>query len=131
MSEETHEIDVANGRIITLPGLTEEDIKFGAMVDMRSYIRQNLHHPNWIGWPSIEEFGRTGVLIQSLDDQTARALLVVDDECAKRFLATLKFAYENIGYTLYIDHATMLRPPYERIEAVEEAPVIQPSMEVA
>ena len=25
MSKETHEIDVANDRIITLPGLTEED----------------------------------------------------------------------------------------------------------
>ena len=49
-----------------------------------------------------------------------------------RFLATLRFAYEHIGYTLYIDHATMVRPRYERPEPVEEAPVSQPaSMEVA
>ena len=73
-----------------------------------------------------------GVLLQPLDDQTARALLVIDDEHAMRFLATLQFAYEHIGYTLYIDHATMVRPRYERPEPVEKAPVSQPaSMEVA
>ena len=100
--------------------------------EIRMFIRQTIHHPNWIGWPTTEEFGKMGVLLQPLDDQTARALLVIDDEHAMRFLATLQFAYEHIGYTLYIDHATMVRPRYERPEPVEEAPVSQPaSMEVA
>jgi hypothetical protein len=67
-----------------------------------------------------------------LDDQTARALLVIDDEPVMRFLATLRFAYDYIGYTLYIDHATMVRPRYDRPEPVQEAPARQPaSMEVA
>ena len=100
--------------------------------EIRTYIRQTIHHPNWIGWPTTEEFGKVGVLLHPLDDQTARALLVIDDEPAMRFLATLRFAYEHIGYTLYIDHATMVRPRYDRPEPVEEPPVSQPaSMEVA
>jgi hypothetical protein len=85
-----------------------------------------------IGWPTIEEFGKLGVLLQPLDDQTARALLVIDDEPVMRFLATLQFAYEHIGYTLYIDHATMMRPRYDRPDPVEDPHVSQPpSMEVA
>ena len=100
--------------------------------EIRTYNRQTIHHPNWIGWPTTEEFGKVGVLLQPLDDQTARALLVIDDEPALRFLATLQFAYEHIGYTLYIDLATMVRPRYDRPESVEEPPVSQPAtMEVA
>ena len=126
------EYEVANGGRITLPALNEEDIEFGMTAEIRTFIRQTIHHPNWIGWPTTEEFGKMGVLLQPLDDQTARALLVIDDEHAMRFLATLQFAYEHIGYTLYIDHATMVRPRYERPEPVEKAPVSQPaSMEVA
>ena len=132
MDTDDREYEVANGRRITLPVLNEEDKEFGMTVEIRTYIRQTIHHPNWIGWPTTEEFGKVGVLLQPLDDQTARALLVIDDEHAMRFLATLQFAYEHIGYTLYIDHATMVRPRYERPEPVEEAPVSQPaSMEVA
>ena len=132
MIKNTGNIEVANGREITLPELNEEDKAFGMTVDIRTFIRQTIHHPNWIGWPTTEEFGKLGVLLQPLDDQTARALLVIDEEPAMRFLATLRFAYDYIGYTLYIDHATMVRPRYERPEPVEEAPVSQPaSMEVA
>lgn len=132
MIKNTGNIEVANGREITLPELNEEDKAFGMTVDIRTFIRQTIHHPNWIGWPTTEEFGKLGVLLQPLDDQTARALLVIDEEPAMRFLATLRFAYDYIGYTLYIDHATMVRPRYERRESVEEAPVSQPaSMEVA
>ena len=132
MNMNTENIEVANGGRITLPKLNEEDKAFGMTAEIRTYIRQTIHHPNWIGWPTTEEFGKVGVLLQPLDDQTARALLVIDDEPALRFLATLRFAYEYIGYTLYIDHATMVRPRYDRSEPVEEAPVSQPaSMEVA
>jgi len=132
METDEREYEVANGGRITLPALNEEDVEFGMTAEIRTYIRQTIHHPNWIGWPTTEEFGKVGVLLQPLDDQTARALLVIDDEPAMRFLATLQFAYEHIGYTLYIDHATMVRPRYERPEPVEEAPVSQPaSMEVA
>ena len=132
MDTDEREYEVANGGRITLPALNEEDVEFGMTAEIRTYIRQTIHHPNWIGWPTTEEFGKLGVLLQPLDDQTARALLVIDDEHATRFLATLQFAYEHIGYTLHIDHATMVRPRYERPEPVEEAPVSQPaSMEVA
>ena len=132
MYTDDREYEVANGGSITLPALNEEDEEFGMTAEIRTYIRQTIHHPNWIGWPATEEFGKHGVLLQPLDDQTARALLVIDDEPAMRFLATLQFAYEHIGYTLHIDHATLVRPRYERPEPVEEAPVSQPaSMEVA
>ena len=132
MDTDDREYEVANGGRITLPALNEEDMEFGMTAEIRTFIRQTIHHPNWIGWPTTEEFRKLGVLLQPLDDQTARALLVIDDEHAMRFLATLQFAYEHIGYTLYIDHATMLRPRYDRPEPVEEAPVSQPaSMEVA
>ena len=132
MDTDDREYEVANGGRITLPALNEEDVEFGMTAEIRTYIRQTIHHPNWIGWPTTEEFGKLGVLLQPLDDQTERALLVIDDEHAMRFLATLQFAYEHIGYTLYIDHATMVRPRYERPEPVEEAPISQPvSMEVA
>ena len=132
MDTDDREYEVANGGRITLPALNEEDVEFGMTAEIRTFIRQTIHHPNWIGWPTTEEFGKMGVLLQPLDDQTARALLVIDDEHALRFLATLQFAYEHIGYALYIDHATMVRPRYERPEPVEETPVSQPaSMEVA
>ena len=132
MDTDDREYEVANGGRITLPVLNEEDKEFGMTVEIRTYIRQTIHHPNWIGWPTTEEFGKLGLLLQPLDDQTARALLVIDDESAMRFLATLRFAYDYIGYTLYIDHATMVRPRYERPDSVEVAPVSQPaSMEVA
>ena len=132
MDTDDREYEVANGGRITLPALNEEDMEFGMTAEIRTFIRQTIHHPNWIGWPTTEEFRKLGVLLQPLDDQTARALLVIDDEHAMRFLATLQFAYEHIGYTLYIDHATMVRPRYDRPEPVEEPPVSQPaSMEVA
>ena len=132
MDTDDREYEIANGGRITLPALNEEDKEFGMTAEIRTYIRQTIHHPNWIGWPTIEEFGKLGVLLHPLDDQTARALLVIDDEPAMRFLATLLFAYDYIGYTLYIDHATMVRPRYERPEPVDEPPVSQPaSVEVA
>ena len=100
MNMNTENIEVANGGRITLPALNEEDKEFGMSVEIRTYIRQTIHHPNLIGWPTTEEFGKLGILLQPLDDQTARALLVIDDEPVMRFLATLQFAYEHIGYTL-------------------------------
>ena len=132
MDTDEREYEVANGGRITLPALNEEDKEFGMSAEMRAYIRQFLHHPDWIGWPTIEEYRKTGLLFHPLDDQTARALLVIDDEQPLRTLATLRFAYEHLGYTLYIDHATMVRPPLKRSEPVVEPPVSQPaSMEVA
>ena len=134
MEHEAYEANVANGGTIELPGLSEEDMENGRSPETRMYIRQNLHHPSWIGWPAIEEFGKTGVLIQALDDQTARALLVIDDKHAKRFLSVLRYAYDYIGYTLHIDHATVFRTPWERPEhdsVPEIKHEVQPSMEVA
>ena len=96
MNMNTENIEVANGGRITLPELNDEDKEFGMTAEIRTYIRQTIHHPNWIGWPTTEEFGKVGILLQPLDDQTARALLVIDDEHAMRFLATLRFAYEHL-----------------------------------
>ena len=132
MDSESTEYDVANGSRINLPELTKDDRDFGMTPKIRKFIRQTIHHPDWIGWPTIRDFGNIGVLIQPLDDQTARVLLVIDEESALRFLATLRFAYAYIGYTLYIDNATMVRPRFERPELAGEVPVSQPSgMEVA
>jgi len=132
MNTSNREYEVANGERITLPVLNEEDKEIGMTAKIRIHIRQTIHHPNSIGWPRAKDFGKIGVLIQPLDDQTARALLVIDDEYALRCLATLQFAYDYIGYTLYIDNATMVRPRYDQLESVEVAPIRQTcSMEVA
>jgi hypothetical protein len=134
MSVDNVYIEVANGDSITLPGLSEEERVIGETPETRRFIRQIIHHPDFIGWPSIEEFGKTGVLIQPLDDQTARALLVIDEEDSKRYLAMLKFAYEHIGYTLFIDHTTVFRQPWLRPDTGEDdAPAVSQmsSMEVA
>ena len=126
-------INVANGRIITLPGLTEEDKERGRSPEMRVYIRQGLHHPDWIGWPNPNnDFGQTGLVIQALDDQTARALFIIDEFVPLNTLAVLKLAYEYLGYVLHIDHATVLRQLSDKKNTTEETlSETLPSMEVA
>ena len=133
MSQETHEIDVANDRIITLPGLTEEDKERARSQDMRVYIRHGVHHPDWIGFPNAnDDFRQTGIVIQTLDDQTARALLVIDEAEPLNTLAVLKFAYDHMGYVLHIDHATVLRQLSNKKNITEDVlPETLPSMEVA
>ena len=49
MDTDDREYEVANGGRITLPALNEEDKKFGMTAEIRTYIRQTIHHPNWIG----------------------------------------------------------------------------------
>ena len=83
MDRDEIEYEVANGGRITLPALNEEDKEFGMTAEIA-----------------------LGVLLQPLDDQTARALLVIDDEHAYGRCSSPT----NTGYTLYIDHATMVRP---------------------
>jgi hypothetical protein len=133
MSKETHEIDVANDRIITLPGLTEEDKERARSQEMRVYIRHGVHHPDWIGFPNAnDDFRQTGIVIQTLDDQTARALLVIDEAEPLNTLAVLKFAYDHMGYVLHIDHATVLRQLSNKKNITEDVlPETLPSMEVA
>ena len=133
MSKETHEIDVANDRIITLPGLTEEDKERARSQDMRVYIRHGVHHPDWIGFPNAnDDFRQTGIVIQTLDDQTARALLVIDEAEPLNTLAVLKFAYDHMGYVLHIDHATVLRQLSNKKNITEDVlHETLPSMEVA
>ena len=133
MSKETHEIDVANDRIITLPGLTEEDKERARSQDMRVYIRHGVHHPDWIGFPNAnDDFRQTGIVIQTLDDQTARALLVIDEAEPLNTLAVLKFAYDHMGYVLHIDNATVLRQLSNKKNITEDVlPETLPSMEVA
>ena len=126
-------INVANGGIIKMPGLTEEDKETAKSPEMRIYIRQGVHHPNWIGWPNgNDDFKETGVLIQTLDDQTARVLLVIDEAVPLNTLAVLKCAYEHLGYILHIDYATVLRQLSKEKDKIEDAPSESlPSMEVA
>ena len=133
MSEKTHEIDVANGKIITLLGLTEEDKERARSQEMRVYIRHGVHHPDWIGFPNAnDDFRQTGIVIQTLDDQTARALLVIDEAEPLNTLAVLKFAYDHMGYVLHIDHATVLRQLSNKKNITEDVlPETLPSMEVA
>ena len=133
MSEETHGINVANGRIITLPGLTEEDKERAISPEMRVYLRHGIHHPDWIGFPNANDnFRQTGIVIQTLDDQTARALLVIDEAEPLNTLAVLQFAYDHLGYVLHIDHATVLRQLSDKRNTAEEAlSETLPSMEVA
>jgi hypothetical protein len=133
MSEETHEIGVANGGIITLPGLTEEDKERAKSREMRVYIRHGVHHPDWIGFPNAnDDFRQTGIVIQTLDDQTARALLVIDEAEPLNTLAVLKFAYDYLGYVLHIDHATVLRQLSHKKSITEDVlPETLTSMEVA
>lgn len=133
MSGETHQIDVANGRIITLPGLTEEDKERARSQEMRVYIRHGVHHPDWIGFPNAnDDFRQTGIVIQTLDDQTARALLVIDEAEPLNTLAVLKFAYDYLGYALHIDHATVLRQLSGKKNMTEDVlSETLPSMEVA
>jgi|TARA_B100001094_G_scaffold308356_1_gene340910 hypothetical protein len=133
MDTTADEIEVANGRKITLPALTVEDKERARLPEMRIYIRQGLHHPDWIGWPNPNnDFKHTGILIQTLDDQTARVLLVIDDEDPLKYLAALKFAYDFMGYVLHIDYATVLRSlskePSNSIESTRE---VVPSIEFA
>jgi len=126
-------INVANGGIIKMPGLTEEDKERAKSPEMRIYIRQGVHHPNWIGWPNgNDDFKETGVLIQTLDDQTARVLLVIDEAVPLNTLAVLKCAYEHLGYILHIDYATVLRQLSKEKDKIEDSPSESlPSMEVA
>ena len=133
MSKKTDEIDVANGRIIALPGLTEEDKVRAISQEMRVYIRHGVHHPDWIGFPNAnDDFRQTGIVIQTLDDQTARALLVIDETEPLNTLAVLKFAYDHMGYVLHIDHATVLRQLSNKKNITEDVlPETLPSMEVA
>ena len=132
MRKETHEIDVANDRIITLPGLTEEDKERARSQEMRVYIRHGVHHPDWIGFPNAnDDFRQTGIVIQTLDDQTARALLVIDEAEPLRTLAVLKFAYDHMGYVLHIDHATVLLQLSNKKNTTEDVlSETLPSMEV-
>ena len=132
MRKETHEIDVANGRIITLPGLTEEDKERARSQEMRVYIRHGVHHPDWIGFPNAnDDFRQTGIVIQTLDDQTARALLVIDEAEPLHTLAVLKFAYDHMGYVLHIDHATVLLQLSNKKNTTEDVlSETLPSMEV-
>lgn len=127
------EISVANGKTIALPNLTEDDEERAKSPEMRIYIRQGVHHPNWIGWPNgNDDFNQTGVLIQTLDDQTARVLLVIDEAVPLNTLAVLKCAYEHLGYILHIDYATVLRQLSKDKDKIEDAPSGSlPSMEVA
>ena len=56
------------------------------------------------------DFASMGLILQAITEKTARVVMVVDDERARKNLAIYLAAYEYWGYTLLIDEATFARP---------------------
>lgn len=115
MTEKEHKINVANDEILVLSELDETDLLFIQKEEVGVFIRTVVHDPVSIGWPNAsEDFARSGVVLQALDEKTARVVLVVDDERARKNLSLYAAAYAFRGFTLHIDEATYLRPPYSK-----------------
>lgn len=71
-----------------------------------------------IGWPdATRDYKNVGFVLQALNHNTARVLLIVNDAPALELLALQHGAYMYWGYTLHIDEATVLRP---RLKANDE-----------
>jgi hypothetical protein len=103
--------NVANGKTITLPELNEEQIELVQKEVHIEYMRNAIHHPNWVGWPdATKSYKDVGFVLQALNHNTARVLLVIDHAPVVELLAAQYAAYQHWGYTLHIDEATVLRP---------------------
>lgn len=113
--------DVANGKKITLPELNEEQVELVQKEKCIEYMRNAIHHPDWLGWPdATRDYKKSGFVLQSLNHNTARVLLVIDDAAALGLLALQYSAYMHWGYTLHIDEATVLRPLYSPNDGCED-----------
>ena len=103
--------NVANGKTITLPELNEEQITAVQSEQYIEYMRNAIHHPTWFGWPDATgDYKTIGFVLQALNHNTARVLLIVNDPSALEMLAMQYCAYVYWGYILHIDKATVLRP---------------------
>ena len=102
--------DVANGKTVTLPELNEEQITAVQSEQYIEYMRNAIHHPTWFGWPDATgDYKKIGFVLQALNHNTARVLLIVNDPSALEMLAMQYCAYVYWGYILHIDKATVLR----------------------
>ena len=63
-------------------------------------------------------FSRMGVVLQVVSVNTARCVLVVDEDDALETLKTLTISFEAAGKTLEIDPFTVLMEYYQRTEPV-------------
>ncbi|MDG1538919.1 MAG: hypothetical protein P8Q40_03205 [Candidatus Poseidonia sp.] len=124
--------DVANGKKITLPELNEEQIELVQKEVCIEYMRNAIHHPNWVGWPdATHDYKNVGFVLQALNHNTARVLLVIDDAPVLDLLALQYGAYRHWGYTLHIDEATVLRPHLPPPEYEEDETAAEPPQQTA
>lgn len=127
MNEKQQTYNVANNMKLTLPALNEEQIAIATKEEWVDFIRHRIHNPNHMGWPdAVEEYHQMGLMLQALNERTARVVLVVDDEFARSNLAIYAAAYAHWGFELLIDTATFVRTgvtrvPKETIESKVQA----------
>ena len=81
---------------------------------------------NWVnnlmsystGHLTTDLFSRMGVVLQVVSANTARCVLVVDEDDALETLQTLTISFEAAGKTLEIDPFTVLMEYYQRTDSV-------------
>ena len=117
---------LANDASLTLPALSEGQLTIAMKDGWIGYIRHTVHNPNRMGWPDpAEEYPTLGVMLQALNDRTARVVLVADDEYAIGNLAVYVAAYTHWGFELLIDTATFLRTGITRVPDEAAVPAAQ------
>lgn len=103
-------ITVANDAKLILPAY-DYDSNMELNEDTEEYIRNSIHSIHTIGWPGVTSlFATSGIIIQALDERTARVNLVLDVFNARSALAVHAAIYTRIGFTLIIDQTTFLCP---------------------
>ncbi len=104
-------VRVANNKELILPKLDSEDLTMITEQSVCTFIQKAIHNPRTMGWPdAANDFASMGLILQAITEKTARVVMVVDDERARKNLAIYLAAYEYWGYTLLIDEATFARP---------------------
>jgi hypothetical protein len=117
---------LANDASLTLPALSKGQLAIAMKDGWIGYIRHIVHNPNRMGWPDpTDEYPQMGLMLQALNERTARVVLVVDDEFAVGNLAVYVAAYAYWGFELLIDTATFLRTGVTRVPAESLEPTIQ------
>jgi hypothetical protein len=103
-------ITVANNMTLIIPELCEKKLALAMKEEVGEYIRKTIHNPYSLGWPDpADDFPSMGIVLQALDEKTARVLLVAGDLRARTNVALHCAAYAHMGFTLLIDQATFLR----------------------
>lgn len=103
---------VYDGRELILPTLTDREVSIAISSDAEEYIKSGVQSESAIGWADMVDFGKSGVLLQSLDALTAKVLLVIDHPNALFLLAMYNRTYSHFGLRLIIDETTVFRSPF-------------------